>query len=183
MNRKVEVVPYDPNWVYAFQAEADEIRRILGQEVVAVHHIGSTAIPNLSAKPIVDLLVVVRDIEKVDAFNERMTQLGYMPKGENGIPGRRYFIKGDEVHRTHHTHIFQTGHPHIDRHLSFRDYLIAHPEDALPYGRLKQELACRFPTDIDGYVAGKDGFIKEIDRKAQAWKGRHALPSHAIALQ
>jgi len=183
MIRQVEVVPYDPNWAESFQAEADEIRRILGQEVVAVHHIGSTAIPNLSAKPIVDLLVEVRDIEKIDAFNGKMSQLGYLPKGENGIPGRRFFIKGDEIHRTHHVHIFQTGHPDVERHLNFRDYLIAHPEDALAYGRLKQELARRFPTDIDSYVAGKDEFIKGIDRKAQAWKCGRTLPSHAIALQ
>ena len=183
MLRKVEVVSYDPNWAESFQAEADELRHILVQEVMAVHHIGSTAIPNLSAKPIVDLLVEVRDIEKIDAFNGKMSQLGYLPKGENGIPGRRFFIKGNELHRTHHIHIFQTGHPDIERHLNFRDYLIVHPEDARAYGRLKQELARRFPTDIDGYVAGKDEFIKEIDRKAQAWKGGRALPSHAIALQ
>lgn len=183
MTRTVVIVPYDPNWVRTFQAEADEIRRILGQEVVAVHHIGSTSVPNLSAKPIVDLLVVVRDIEKIDAFNEMMSRLGYLAKGENGIPGRRYFIKGDEVHRTHHIHIFQTGHPDIERHLNFRDYLIAHPEEAQAYGRLKQELARRFPTDIDSYIAGKDEFVKEIDRKAQAWKSRGALPLHAIALQ
>jgi GrpB-like predicted nucleotidyltransferase (UPF0157 family) len=170
MIRKVEVVSYDSNWAKSFQAEADEIRAILGQEVVAIHHIGSTSIPNLSAKPIVDLLVVVRDIEKIDAFNERMSQLGYLPKGENGIPGRRFFIKGDEIHRTHHLHIFAVGHPDIERHLNFRDYLIAHPEDAQAYGRLKEGLARRFSTDIDSYIAGKDGFIKEMDRKAQAWK-------------
>jgi GrpB-like predicted nucleotidyltransferase (UPF0157 family) len=183
MIRQVEVVPYDPNWTHAFQAEADEIRRILGPGVVAIHHIGSTSIPNLCAKPIVDLLVVVHDIEKMDAFNEEMSRLGYLPKGENGIPGRRYFIKGDEIHRTHHIHIFQTGHPDTERHLNFRDYLIAHPEDAQAYGRLKQDLARRFPTDIDSYVAGKDEFIKEIDQKAQAWRSQGTLPSHAIALQ
>lgn len=183
MIRQVEVVPYDPDWTRAFQAEADKLGRILGQQVAAIHHIGSTSIPHLSAKPIVDLLVVVHDIEKVDAFNEEMRQLGYLPKGENGIPGRRYFIKGDEIHRTHHIHIFQAGHPDIARHLNFRDYLIAHPDDAQAYGRLKQELACRFPTDIDSYIAGKDEFLKEIDRKAQAWKSRRALPSRTITLQ
>jgi len=150
---------------------------------VAVHHIGSTAIPNLSAKPIVDLLVVVRDIEKIDTFNEMMSRLDYLAKGENGIPGRRFFIKGDEIHRTHHIHIFQISHPDIERHLNFRDYLVAHPEEAQAYGRLKQELARRFPTDIDNYIAGKDEFVKEIDRKAQAWKSGGALPLHAIALQ
>lgn len=170
MIRKVEIVSYDSNWAKSFQAEAEEIRAILGQEVVAIHHIGSTSIPNLSAKPIVDLLVEVRDIEKIDAFNERMSQLGYLPKGEAGTPGRRFFIKGDEVHRTHHIHTLTTGHPDVERHLNFRDYMIAHPEDAQAYGCLKQELARRFPTDIDSYIAGKDGFIKKMDRRAQAWK-------------
>ena len=170
MIRQVEVVPYDPNWAESFQAEADEIRRILGQEVVAVHHIGSTAIPNLSAKPIVDLLVEVRDIEKIDAFNGKMSQLGYLPKGENGIPGRRFFIKGNEENRTHHIHFYRSGHPEVERHLDFRDYMIAHPYEAYAYSQLKIMLAQEFPTDIDGYNTGKTQFIKEVDRKAKIWR-------------
>lgn len=170
MVRRVEVVPHDPAWAQSFQAEAEVIRAILGSEVVAVHHIGSTAIPGISAKPIVDIMVEVRDIARVDAYADRFAAQGYRPMGENGIPGRRYFIKGPDEARTHHVHIFAAGNPEIERHLTFRDYMIAHPEDARAYSRLKEDLAARFPTDIDSYVAGKDAFVKEIDRRAAAWR-------------
>ena len=170
MARKVKVVPHDSNWSKLLKAEADEIAAILGQEVIAIHHIGSTAIPNISAKPIIDILVEVHDIEKIDDFNEEIMKLGYQPKGEFGIPGRRFFIKGDDATRTHHVHIFQTGHPRVKRYLNFRDYMMAHPEEAQAYSRLKEELAQRFPEDIESYMEGKDGFIKEIDRKAKAWR-------------
>jgi GrpB-like predicted nucleotidyltransferase (UPF0157 family) len=170
MIRKVKVVPYDPAWPEMFAREADEIAEVFGPEVVAIHHIGSTSIPNLCAKPIVDVLVEVRDIERVDDFDDEMTERGYQPKGEFGIPGRRFFIKGGDATRTHHVHVFQTGHPDVERHLSFRDYMIRHPEDARAYGRLKEELAQKFPEDIEGYMAGKDGLIKEMDRKAAAWR-------------
>ena len=166
MVREIKVVPHDPNWSKLFKAEADELAAIFGQEVIAIHHIGSTAIPGISAKPIIDMLVEVQDIEKIDEFNEEMIQLGYQPKGEFGIPGRRFFIKGDDANRTHHIHTFQTGHPRIERYLNFRDYMMAHPEEAQAYSRLKEELTRRFPEDIEGYMAGKDEFIKEIERKA-----------------
>jgi GrpB-like predicted nucleotidyltransferase (UPF0157 family) len=170
MVRKVKVVPHDPNCLKLFRAEANRIAAVLGQQVIAIHHIGSTAIPNISAKPIIDVLVEVHDIEKIDNFNKEMIKRGYQPKGEFGIPGRRFFIKGDDANRTHHIHTFQTGNPRIERHLNFRDYMIAHPEEAQTYGRLKEELARRFPEDIEGYMAGKDRFIREIERKAQAWR-------------
>ncbi len=168
--RKIEVVPHDSRWAEMFATEAAGLRAILGPEIVAIHHIGSTAIPPIPAKPIVDILGVVRDIGRMDAYNEVMLQNGYLPRGEFGIPGRRFFIKGDEVHRTHHIHIFQADHPRIEHHLAFRDYMLAHPADAAAYGRLKEEAARRFPTDADGYMDGKEGFIHEIDRRAAAWR-------------
>ena len=168
--RRVEVVPYDPAWPEMFAREADEIAEVLGPEAIAIHHIGSTSIPHLCAKPIVDVLVEVCDIERVDDFNDEMTRRGYQPRGEYGIPGRRYFVKGGDTTRTHHVHVFQIGHPDVERHLNFRDYLISHPEEAQAYGRLKEELAQQFPEDIEGYMAGKDGLIKEMDRKAEAWR-------------
>jgi len=167
MVRRIEVVPYDPDWPNLFRVEADRIVAVLGHEVVAIHHIGSTAIPGISAKPIIDMLVEVQDIKKIDDFNEEMIKRGYRPQGEFGIPGRRFFIKGGDATRTHHIHTFQTGHPGIEQHLNFRDYMIAHPEEAQAYSRLKEELARRFPHDIEGYMAGKDGFIKEMDKKAK----------------
>ncbi len=170
MVRKIEVVPYDPDWSNRFKMEADEITSVFEQEVVAIHHIGSTAIPSISAKPIIDILVEVKDIKKIDIFNAEMIKRGYQSKGEFGITDRRFFIKGDEVNRTHHIHVFESGHPEIERHLNFRDYMVTHPGEAETYGRLKEELAQKYPEDIEGYIAGKDEQIKRTDRKAKAWR-------------
>jgi len=87
--------------------------------------------------------------------------------GEFGIPRRRFFIKGSDYNRTHHIHIFQTGDTHIKRHLNFRNYLVAHHEEAKAYSHLKEELARQFTEDIEGYMEGKSSFIEEIDRKAK----------------
>jgi GrpB-like predicted nucleotidyltransferase (UPF0157 family) len=170
--RNVVVVPYDPDWPAQFRAEATQIAAIFGPELLSIHHIGSTAIPGLNAKPIIDIMPIVRDIEKVDLFNPAMIQLGYEPKGENDIPGRRYFVKGSDAHRTHHVHIYALDNAEVKRHLDFRDYLIVHPEEAEYYGSLKAELARQFPHDIFGYMAGKDGFIREIILKAQQWRAQ-----------
>ena len=169
MARKVEVSKYDPDWVNEFEKEAVYLRNIFGGEMLKIHHIGSTSIPGMDAKPIIDILMVVQDIQKMDSFNQIMQCVGYILKGENGIPGRRFFIKGDEAHHTHHLHVFQKGHADITRHLNFRDYLIAHPEKASEYARLKHRLALQHYLDIESYQAGKEQFIQLIDQKAKKW--------------
>jgi len=122
-----------------YEEEAIKLRRIFGEQLVAIHHIGSTSIPGLEAKPIIDIMPVVEDINSVDEHNESMREIGYEPKGENGIPERRYFQKGGD-NRSHHVHIFQVGSPHVERHLAFRDYLRTHPIEAREYGDFKQKL-------------------------------------------
>ena len=166
---KVEVVPHDPNWRSAFESESKLIALALRDNVVAIHHIGSTAIPQIHAKPIVDMLVEVKDIIKVDRHSSEMEALGYQAMGEFGISGRRYFRKG----RTHHIHSFEVGSPQIERHLAFRDYMISHPDDAQQYSELKRELANKYHDNIQAYMNGKDGFIKEIDLKAAKWRSSH----------
>lgn len=169
--KKVEVVPHDPRWRDSFDAEARDIAVALGDNAVAIHHIGSTAIPGIHAKPVVDLLVEVRDVAGLDARSPAIEALGYEAMGEYGIPGRRYFRKGDrEGSRTHHVHAFEAGSAEAVRHLAFRDYLIAHPEDAQRYSDLKRKLAAEHPRNIDGYMDGKDGFIREMDRRAAEWR-------------
>lgn len=171
MLRKVEVVPHDPKWQTAFENESKQVACALGANVVAVHHIGSTAIPNIYAKPIIDLLVEVKDITQVDEQSAAMEALGYKVMGEYGIPGRRYFRKDNEVGtRTHHVHTFEISSLEVERHLAFRDYLIAHPKDAQKYSELKRELAGKYPQNIDRYMDGKDGFIKEMDWLAAKWR-------------
>jgi len=171
MTRKIEVVPHNPNWAAMFQAEADQLTPIFGSEAVAIEHIGSSAIPGIKAKPIIDILVAVKDIEQVDDFNEQMIALGYEPRGEFGIPGRRYFSTGHtDADRPRHVHAFQSGNPQVARHIDFRDYMRAHPDDAQAYSRLKETLAEKFPNDVESYTGGKSDFIHEIDRKAAEWK-------------
>jgi len=172
VKRRIEVVPYDPGWPERFRREAEQLRTVFGSQVVAIHHVGSTAIPGIKAKPIIDILVVVEDLDQVDRRNAEMAARGYIPKGSFGIPKRRFFIKGTETERTHHVHVFGLAHPAIRRHLAFRDYLRAHPGRARAYSRLKEELARKFRHDIEGYMAGKDAFIKNIETEAQAWKDR-----------
>ena len=100
-----------------------------------------------------------------------MEALGYEAMGEFGLVGRRYFRKEHPPGiRTHHVHTYQVGSPEIERHLAFRDYLLAHPEDAQKYGELKLKLAQKYPEDIEGYINGKDEFVKEIEKKAIQWR-------------
>ena len=165
--RKVEVVKHNPEWRNLFKAESQTISNILGQNIVGVHHIGSTAIPYIYAKPIIDLLVEVNNIEDIDRHNKDMKQIGYQAMGEFGINGRRYFRKDNASGiRTHHVHIFETSSPQVKRHIAFRDYMLAHPSDAKQYSDLKRKLAQQFPYDIESYMDGKDEFIKNIDRLA-----------------
>ncbi|WP_341876281.1 GrpB family protein [Defluviitalea saccharophila] len=166
---KVEVVEYNREWPVLFMEEAEEIKRILGEELIDIYHIGSTAVENLRAKPIIDIMPVVRDITKIDAYNKEFEALGYEPKGELGITGRRFFRKGSEV-RTHHIHIFEKSNSkEIRRHLAVRDYLRAHPNEVLEYGQLESKLAVLYPADIEAYCDGKDAFVKELERKALNW--------------
>ena len=169
--RKVEVVPHNPQWRDAFEAEAKHVAAALGENVVAIHHIGSTAIPNIYAKPVVDLLVEVRDITEVDGQSSAIESLGYEVMGEYGIPSRRYFRKDNqEGIRTHNIHAFEAGSAEVECHLAFRDYMIAHRSDAQRYSELKRKLAEEHPQSTDGYMDGKDGFIKEMDRRAAQWR-------------
>lgn len=163
--RKVEICDYQEEWEELFRQEAAEIKRILGEECVAVHHIGSTAVRGLAAKPVIDLLPVVKNIETVDLLNSKFELLGYEAKGENGLNGRRYFQKGGDL-RTHHMHIYENGSGEIYRHLAFRDYLKKHPQEAEKYGTLKKELAMKYPTDIERYIKGKESFVKEMEKRA-----------------
>jgi GrpB-like predicted nucleotidyltransferase (UPF0157 family) len=169
--RKVEVVPHDPNWGHEFAIESARVVTALGANVVAIHHIGSTAIATIHAKPIIDMLVEVSSIDRVDDRNSQMQALGYECMGEFGIPGRRFFRKDVAGIRTHHIHNFAAESAQIKRHLAFRDYLNAHPEAAQTYSELKQQLARQYPTDIEGYMDGKAAFIHSIDFKAAEWRG------------
>jgi len=168
--RKVILVPHDPNWANQAALEAKRIREGLSIQVLAVHHIGSTAIPSIKAKPILDFVLVVQSLHELDKNDAEMEALGYEPKGERGIPGRRFFSKDTHGKRSHHVHAFQQNNSEIERHIIFRDYLLNHPEDAAAYERLKVKLAKKFPNRSGDYTEGKSDFIYQIVEKAQRWK-------------
>ncbi|HEY3897878.1 MAG TPA: GrpB family protein [Chthoniobacter sp.] len=170
--QRVRLVRHDSQWAKKFASESALLEHALEGVILEVHHIGSTAIPRIRAKPIIDMLAVVGDISQLDAPTPQLESLGYEGLGEFGIPGRRYFRKSDsEGNRTHQIHAFQTGSPQIERHLAFRDFMSAHPKYARQYEALKVQLAKRYPEDIGSYADGKDEFIQEMDRKAADWRG------------
>ena len=166
--RDMNVVDYDPSWPAAYDEEAGRLRAVLGGVLVRAHHIGSTAVPCLAAKPVIDILLEVRALAALDACDGTMQSLGYEPRGEFGVPGRRYYPKGGD-RRTHHVHAFVTGDPHIAEHLAFREYLRAHPAVAAEYERVKRKAVDRHRHDPDGYVAFKQGFICHAVKDALAW--------------
>ena len=174
MPMQVVVEPHNPVWVELFASESQLVAAALGSNVVVIHHIGSTAIPTIYAKPIVDMLIEVADIDAVDTRNPAMAALGYEAMNECGIPGRRYFRKDNEAGiRTHHIHTFTQGCTEVTRHLAFRDFLIAHPAWAQQYSNLKRQLVETHPESIDDYMDGKDEFIKELDQRAARWRSGH----------
>ena len=170
MPQHITVREYNPEWETEFKKEAAVIEKILGDMCIAIYHIGSTAVPGLKAKPIIDIMPVVYNIDKVDALAGEFEKAGYEYLGEFGIRGRRYLRKGGDE-RTHQIHIFERSDAKdIERHLAVRDYLCTHSKDACLYGKLKEELAAKFPYDIDGYCNGKDEFVKQLEERALEWK-------------
>ncbi|OZI10475.1 hypothetical protein CEW92_16725 [Bacillaceae bacterium SAS-127] len=167
--RKTNICAWTEDWGKLYSQEEGVLKEVFGDELVDIFHIGSTSIPTIGyAKPIIDILIVVNDIEKVDLYNGDLLAVGYEAKGEFGIAGRRYFPKGGD-NRTHHVHIFQVGSEHIQAHLDFKEYLIRHPMDAKRYGELKINLAKQFPNEHHKYQEGKQSFIHELVGKVQEW--------------
>lgn len=170
---RVRLVPHDPRWAVAFAAEAARLREAIGPYALAVEHIGSTAIPGIPAKPILDIGVAVRRFEEATACVPLLERLGYEYLGENGIPRRHFLRRGHPT--THHLHIFELGSSRWEEHLLFRDYLRSHPDEAQRYAALKRELARCHPEDRDAYLQGKAAFIAAVLAAARAWQRRQPL--------
>lgn len=168
MPQHIIIADYDPSWPQKYWEEEKRLKQILGENCMAMYHIGSTSVPGLAAKPILDILPVVKSLEKVDEAAAEFEKIGYEYLGEFGIQGRRYLRKGGEE-RTHQIHMFQVDDlKNIERHLAFRDYLRSHAQEREAYAQLKRSLAQKFPYDIDGYCDGKDSFVKEMEAQALA---------------
>jgi len=168
MARIIEVVEYNPLWPEMFLEAKQQLKSLLEGQVILIEHIGSTSVPGLCAKPIIDILVEVKNLDFLDNLTAQFTALGFVGKGENGIVGRRYFQKGG-LQRTHHVHIFEQGHDHAFEHRIFRDYLKAHKLAALQYAEIKMDAARACNNDIRVYMTLKDEFIKAQLQQAKNW--------------
>ncbi|HIY63369.1 MAG TPA: GrpB family protein [Candidatus Mediterraneibacter stercoripullorum] len=166
MTQHITVLNYDPEWPLKYMRERDKITEILKDNCISIYHIGSTSVPGLAAKPIIDIMVAVRSLERVDMAAEKFADIGYEYLGEFGIAGRRYLRKGGDE-RTHQIHIFQADDwNNIGRHLAFRDYMRTHEKERDEYAKIKKDLAQKFPYDIDGYCKGKENFVREMEERA-----------------
>ncbi|GGE59131.1 GrpB family protein [Priestia taiwanensis] len=165
--RKTRVELWTAEWEVMFEREKEALQCIFPS--AEIHHIGSTSVKHIGyAKPIIDILLVVDDMQKAEVSCEGMKGLGYMSRGENGIAGRRYFIKGGDE-RTHHVHLYEDGNQQIKKHLLFKQYLQEHTDDARQYGELKFELQRRFPHNTHDYQNGKEAFVNNVMQKAEQW--------------
>ena len=158
----IEIVEYNAEWPRTFEREAAAILAACRPWVTDVHHVGSTSVPGLAAKPILDILPVAAGAAEAPEAVSRMTALGYRYRGENGIAGRFYFDRVVEGRTVMHVHMFPAGHHEIRRHLVFRDHLRTNPDVTRDYERLKRELALRYREDRRAYTDSKAAFITAV---------------------
>ena len=167
---EVEIVDYDPRWPLLFDEEAKRLRAVLDPSlIIGLEHFGSTAIPGLSAKPIIDILIAVRSLSAAQVtFAEALRRLDYVYWADNPKKDRMFFVKGMPPFgskRSHHVHVTEP-HGEMWQRLAFRDYLRAHPEEAETYGRLKKRLAAEHQTDREVYTDAKSAYVASVMRKA-----------------
>jgi len=167
---KVTIEPYDPQWPLKAAAIAQQLAKLLGDNLITVEHIGSTSIPGLAAKPVIDLLPIVRSLERLDRDQRKVIDLGYTWRGEFGINGRRLcgLSTADGI-RLVHIHFYGQGSEHILRHLAFRDYLLAHPHIAKEYEAEKRRAAQLHPDDSLAYNDEKAAWVQKHERAALEW--------------
>lgn len=172
MPREMLVVPYNNLWTEMYEEEKNLLTNIFGDLIIDIQHFGSTSVKGLSAKPIIDIMIVVDDIMRIDAFNSIMKQYRYSARGENGIAGRRYFVKSNpdntDIH-THHVHIYQKENPHISDELMFRDYLRINNEALKEYEKVKKDASLKYRYSPMEYVEAKTECVLQIMEMARAY--------------
>ena len=158
----VQLVPYDPAWARLFEAERARLRHALGSDALDIQHIGSTAVPSLAAKPLLDLGIAVADAPAVAACVSRITVLGYTYRGYRGANQGHFFDLGPDRSLRHYLHLLLIHEPGWQNYLRFRDYLRAHPAARAAYQQLKQDLATQYAGDRAAYSAAKTTFVEHI---------------------
>ena len=170
MTAPIIVEEYDPLWAEQFEALRSRIAPALGGLAAAIEHVGSTAVAGLAAKPIIDIDVVLRGREDLAAAIKKLDRLGYLHRGDLGIPGRESFrAPPDDV--PHHLYLCLPQCREFDRHIAFRDYLRTHPDDVVAYARLKRQLAARHRSNRDAYTQAKGEFVNFVLQRANSDRG------------
>ena len=160
----VRLSHYSKLWQKHFHAEERRLRRHTGQSKLILEHIGSTAIPGLDAKPIIDMAMMLPTLRRLPFWVKNMEMAGYTYKGEYGLPGRHFFTRGNPV--THHLHLVAKGSEHWSRWILFRDYLRNHLDEAEKYNRFKKQLALKYANNRDAYTQAKTPLINQVLTKA-----------------
>jgi GrpB-like predicted nucleotidyltransferase (UPF0157 family) len=165
----VRIVDHDPTWAVRGQEELRRLAGALGDLAARLDHVGSTAVPGLAAKPILDLQVSARAIEPIGAYADPLASLGYLFVSEPASRAYHFFAKPPARPRSHHLHVCAAGSEHERRHLAVRDFLRAHDDEAARYAELKRELVARHPQDRLAYIAGKDRYVSDLEARAVRW--------------
>jgi len=164
--KKIIVLPYDPAWESAFESIKAEIEAALGDLMLRTEHVGSTSVKGMSAKPCIDIDVVIRDYSVFDAVVQRLAAIGYIHEGDLGIKDREAFKYTDKLHlMLHHLYVCPQDSEELRRHTVFRDFLRGNPDAAQRYSRVKEKAAELYPNDIDGYIEYKSPCIEELYKK------------------
>ena len=162
---ELRVSPYREGWKNLFEIEKRDIEKAIGDYIKDIQHVGSTSIPGMSAKPILDIAIAVKDFEEARICINPLCDMGYTFKGENGIPRRHYFLKGEPC--THHIHMLEKDSEEWEKLILFRDYLRSHQNTAEEYNQLKRNLSERLQGDRKAYQDAKGDFVEAVIRKSR----------------
>ncbi|MBQ7545929.1 MAG: GrpB family protein [Clostridia bacterium] len=163
ITKHVVVLPYDEQWRQDFLRIKAELTNTLGQLTIGIEHVGSTSVQGLSAKPIIDIDVIIKDYTVLENVVSALREIGYQHEGNLGIVGREAFkYDGKEHLQKHHLYVCPEDSPELKRHIAFRDYLRTHPDAVREYSHIKEEAVKQFPDDIERYIGYKSPFIEKI---------------------
>jgi GrpB-like predicted nucleotidyltransferase (UPF0157 family) len=169
----VRIVDYDSVWPVMAEQELRRIKEAVGDVAVRLEHVGSTAVPGLAAKPIIDLQLSVAAIEPRERYVAPLERLGYLFAPAPESPDYHFFAKPPERPRTHHLHVCETRSDHEFRHVAVRDFLRRHPDEAARYAAVKREVVAHHPQDRLAYIDGKDAYVTALERRAVTWAQSH----------
>jgi GrpB-like predicted nucleotidyltransferase (UPF0157 family) len=168
----IRIVQHDSRWLAQAQEEMRRLEEALGPLSMRLDHVGSTAVPDLAAKPILDLQLSVEEIGRRDRYLGPLERLGYLFVPDPESPDYHFFAKPHARPRTHHLHVCELGSEHEFRHLAVRDFLRAHRDEAERYAAVKRAIVARYPQDRVAYIAGKEDTMRDLEARALRWAQR-----------